>query len=127
MVIVSYAYDRHFADESPLGAVRRVLTAARWPRGLSRAQVDHWFPELAPEAELRIAHAAARIGDGEYLRRYMESLADPRKQAALVTLQVLARQYDLVLLSLRREVESSHLQAVRRILSSRPVENTLPS
>lgn len=127
MILIGYAYDRYPAREENPGQVRRVLTAARWPRGLSRALVDHWFPELAPAPELRLARFDHRIDEAVYLRLYGESLSEPRRQAALVMLQVLARQNDLLLLSLRRDFGASHLQVIKRLLNARPAEVALPS
>lgn len=117
MISLRYAFDR---SPLPPGEHRRVLTSARWPRGLPRGYVHHWYPSLAPEPALRMAHFTGTLDPQTYARLYAETLTAPERQATLAELRLLARDHDLVLLSLRRDVGASHLQVVRRYLLERP-------
>lgn len=117
MIALRYAFDR---SPLPSGDHRRVLTSARWPRGLPRGYVHHWYPVLAPEPALRMAHFSGTLDPQTYARLYAETLAAPERQATLAELRLLARDHDLLLLTLRRELGASHLQVIRRYLLERP-------
>lgn len=117
MIALRYAFDR---SPLPAGDHRRVLTSARWPRGLPRGYVHHWYPALAPEPALRMAHFAGTLDPAAYARMYSETLTTPERQAVLAELRLLARDHHLLLLSLRRDLGASHLQVIRRYLLERP-------
>lgn len=117
MISLRYIYDR---APLPAGEHRRVLTSARWPRGLPRGYVHHWFPSLAPEPALRMAHFSGTLDPQSYARMYAETLATAERQTPLAELRLLARDHDLLLLTLRRDLGASHLQVIRRYLLERP-------
>lgn len=59
---------------------QRVLVDRMWPRGVSkkRAQLDHWFKDVAPSTELRSwwDHDADQMD--EFADRYEQELSDDR-------------------------------------------------
>jgi uncharacterized protein YeaO (DUF488 family) len=95
---------------------RRVLVDRLWPRGIAKAAIAEWRPDLAPSHELRrwYAHVPARFAAFE--KRYRGELAD--HGAAIADLRDAARASPLTLLTATREVALSHLEVLRRIIMS---------
>ncbi len=54
----------------------RLLVMRIWPRGISKAAVDGWEPDLGPSRELLRAYRSGGIGWEEFARRYREEMAD---------------------------------------------------
>ncbi|WP_315816734.1 DUF488 domain-containing protein [Paraflavitalea speifideaquila] len=64
----------------------RILVDRLWPRGLTKekAQVDHWFKEIAPSTELRkwFDHDPAKWN--EFKKRYRQELKYNKEQVAML-------------------------------------------
>jgi uncharacterized protein YeaO (DUF488 family) len=96
---------------------RRLLVDRLWPRGIAKAAVAEWRPDLSPSNELRrwYGHVPARFA--EFAKRYQTELAD--KGEAIAALREAARRRPLTLLTATRELELSHLQVLRRLIIGR--------
>lgn len=55
-----YAF-RRFSEQERAASGLRVLIMRRWPRGISRQQVDLWIPSAAPVPEVLRAYRDGRI------------------------------------------------------------------
>jgi uncharacterized protein YeaO (DUF488 family) len=112
-VQIKRVYDEALATDG-----RRVLVDRLWPRGIAKAAVAEWRPEIAPSHELRrwYAHVPARFATFE--KRYRGELAD--HGAAIADLRDAARAGPLTLLTATREVALSHLEVLRRIIAAAP-------
>jgi uncharacterized protein YeaO (DUF488 family) len=96
---------------------RRLLVDRLWPRGIAKAAIEEWRPDLAPSNELRrwYGHDPARFAD--FARRYRAELADHGE--AIAALRAAARKRPLTLLTATRELDLSHLQVLRRLIVGR--------
>ena len=77
----------------------RVLVDRLWPRGLSKekAQVDHWFRDLAPSNELRRWYGHDPDKWNEFRKRYWAELdADPSVLEPLTRLMETERTVTLL-------------------------------
>lgn len=112
-VQIKRVYDEALATDG-----RRVLVDRLWPRGIAKAAIVEWRPDLAPSHELRrwYAHVPARFAAFE--KRYRGELAD--HGAAIADLRDAARAGPLTLLTATREVALSHLEVLRRIIGAAP-------
>lgn len=84
---------RIYDDADPSDGVR-VLVDRLWPRGVSktRAQLDHWLPQIAPSTQLRTwwDHDPPRFA--EFRRRYEQELDDEDHADAVATLLRILKQ-----------------------------------
>src|SRR5579875_2730170 len=55
-----YAF-RRFSEQERAASGLRVLIMRRWPRGISRQQIDLWIPSAAPVPEVLRAYREGRI------------------------------------------------------------------
>jgi uncharacterized protein YeaO (DUF488 family) len=96
---------------------RRLLVDRLWPRGIAKAAIEEWRPDLAPGNELRrwYGHDPARFAD--FARRYRAELAD--RSEAIAALRDAARKRPLTLLTATRELDLSHLQVLRQLIVGR--------
>src|SRR5262245_14386962 len=85
-------------DATASGDGQRVLIMRLWPRGVSKARVDHWLRELGPVVPLLRAFRAGRLDWPQYRRRYLAGLERPEAQAQLAEVRVLARRGRVTLL-----------------------------
>jgi uncharacterized protein YeaO (DUF488 family) len=97
---------------------QRILVDRLWPRGLSRgrAEVDHWFKEIAPSAELRrwFAHRPERWP--EFRRRYCAEL-DRNPDGVAELRQAIGRR-TATLLYAARDVEHNNARALQEYLQA---------
>jgi uncharacterized protein YeaO (DUF488 family) len=93
---------------------RRVLVDRLWPRGIAKAAIAEWRPDLAPSNELRrwYGHAPARFD--EFAKRYRTELAGAGE--AIAALRDAAGERPLTLLTATRELALSHLEVLRRLI-----------
>ncbi len=99
---------------------KRVLVDALWPRGVAKkdAQLDGWFREIAPGAELRrwFGHDPKRWC--QFRRRYRAQLAG--QQEALDRLRRLAQAGKLTLVYGARDERHNNALVLRNMLLGRP-------
>jgi uncharacterized protein YeaO (DUF488 family) len=108
---------RVYAPRDPADGTR-VLVMRLWPRGVARARVDLWMPELgAPREDLR-AWKAGRIGWPELRRRYLAWLRQPAPARDLAELAARARRERLTLLCACLEERRCHRSLLRRRLAA---------
>ncbi len=97
----------------------RILVDRLWPRGMSKAKLrlDAWPRQLAPSSTLRRWYAHDPRRWKEFRRRYVDEL----KQSgdALAQLRAMLRGRSATLLTATRELELSHAEVLRRMLSGR--------
>jgi uncharacterized protein YeaO (DUF488 family) len=93
---------------------RRVLVDRLWPRGIAKAAIAEWRPDLAPSNELRrwYGHVPARFD--EFAKRYRTELAGAGE--AIAALRDAAGERPLTLLTATRELALSHLEVLRRLI-----------
>lgn len=96
----------------------RVLVDGIWPRGLSKRDVDidHWYKEIAPSAELRRWFGHDPKLWAAFKQKYRKELKDDHKQERLEELAELARSGKLVLLYGARDTEHNQAVVLREIL-----------
>jgi uncharacterized protein YeaO (DUF488 family) len=99
----------------------RVLVDRVWPRGLSKdeAHIDEWLKDVAPSTELRRWYAHDPHRFKAFTRRYLAELDDPERAEALMTLQRLARERTLTLLSATKNLEISQAAVLADVLRRR--------
>ena len=93
----------------------RVLVDRLWPRGLTKAAVDHdeWDKTVAPSAELRrwYGHRPERFD--EFARRYVAELGVAPAADDVARLAALTRGRRLVLLTATRDLPTSGAAVLR--------------
>jgi uncharacterized protein YeaO (DUF488 family) len=96
----------------------RVLVDRVWPRGLSKAEahIDEWLKDVAPSTGLRKWYAHDTHRFKRFTRRYLAELEDPKRAEALATLQRLARERTLTLLSATKDLEISQAAVLADVL-----------
>lgn len=98
----------------------RVLVDRLWPRGLSKdkAEIDHWFKELAPSNELRhwFGHDAGKWD--EFKRRYRAELED-NEEAVAPLRKLLKTEKKITLLFGTREEKHNNAVALAEYLHKR--------
>jgi uncharacterized protein YeaO (DUF488 family) len=104
-------------DEALAADGRRVLVDRLWPRGIAKAAIGEWRPDLAPSHDLRrwYAHVPERFA--EFAKRYRAELAGSGE--AIAALREGARERPLTLLTATRELDLSHVEVLRRLIASR--------
>ena len=111
-------YDPPASDQG-----KRVLVDRVWPRGISRAALQHdlWLREVAPSTPLRkwFGHRADRWE--EFQRRYREELSSGPAGDALDELVGLARKEPVVLLFGARNPELNQATVLREMVEERLV------
>ncbi|MFF1568873.1 DUF488 family protein [Streptomyces sp. NPDC058293] len=89
----------------------RVLVDRAWPEGIRRegAPLDEWLRDVAPSPELQrwYGHDPRRFG--EFRRRYLIELGDPRHRQAAARLRDLAEHGSLTLLTATQDMGHSHV------------------
>jgi uncharacterized protein YeaO (DUF488 family) len=93
---------------------RRLLVDRLWPRGIAKAAIAEWRPDLAPNNELRrwYGHEPARFD--EFAKRYRTELA--KAGEAIAALRDAAHERPLTLLTATRDLALSHLEVLRRLI-----------
>jgi uncharacterized protein YeaO (DUF488 family) len=97
----------------------RVLVDRVWPRGLSKAEaphVDDWLKDVAPSTGLRKWYAHDPHRFKSFTRRYLAELEGFERAEALATLQRLARERTLTLLSATKDLEISQAAVLADVL-----------
>ncbi len=94
----------------------RVLVDKFWPRGLakSRAGVDEWLKQIAPDDSLRRDFHDGRIQWNEFRRRYLGQLA--RHRETLRPLALRAQRQPVTLLFASRNEAHNNAVVVRQYL-----------
>ena len=112
---------RVYDDPGRHGGEYRVLVDRLWPRGLRRdaADLDEWSRDAAPSTELRrwYAHEPSRFA--RFVRCYRAELDHLPSAVALATLEDVARNRPLVLLTATRDVEHSAAVVLREVILER--------
>ena len=112
---------RVYEDPGRAAGEYRVLVDRLWPRGLTKAAVDHdeWPKEVAPSAELRrwYGHRPERFE--EFARRYRRELDAPPAMDEVTRLAGVARTQRLVLLTATRDVPRSGAAGLQSVLEHR--------
>ena len=112
---------RVYEDPGRAAGDYRVLVDRLWPRGLTKAAVDHdeWPKEVAPSAGLRrwYGHLPERFEDFD--RRYREELDSPPAADEVDRLAGLACTHRLVLLTATRDVSHSGAAVLQSVLEHR--------
>jgi uncharacterized protein YeaO (DUF488 family) len=97
----------------------RVLVDRLWPRGFRKGdpRVGRWIPKVAPSTELRkwYSHQAARFD--EFAARYASELETEEGAVALAELRDALRRGPVTLVTAARELDSSHVAVLARLLS----------
>lgn len=112
---------RVYEDPGRAAGEYRALVDRLWPRGLTKAAVDHdeWPKEVAPSAELRrwYGHRPERFE--EFARRYRRELDAPPAMDEVTRLAGVARTQRLVLLTATRDVPRSGAAVLQSVLEHR--------
>lgn len=111
---------RIYVDPSP-GDGARVLVDRLWPRGVSkeRAALTEWLKQVAPTPELRTWYAHDPAKFDEFASRYENELSANEDQAAAYrSLQELAKQGALTLLTATKDPAISEAEVLRRLLTA---------
>jgi uncharacterized protein YeaO (DUF488 family) len=116
-VRVARVYDEPRPDDGV-----RVLVDRLWPRGLRKDadRFDEWVKDIAPSTDLRHWYAHQPELFDEFSARYRRELGDAEHRAALQRLTELAnanRSRTVTLLTATKEVEISHLEVLKQVLS----------
>ncbi|HLI56172.1 MAG TPA: DUF488 family protein [Actinomycetota bacterium] len=100
----------------------RVLIDGDWPSGLDReeADLDAWFPELVPSADLTDWLARFPVDFPRFVAYYRAQLGEPRRAARLHELQAMAEEYVLTLLTAAADLERSPAAALAAVLRVEP-------
>ncbi len=104
-------------DPAEPGDGYRVLVDRLWPRGVDKAAaaLDEWAREITPSDALRRWFHADRSRWPQFARRYRAELAT--HAAAIAALRARAARRPLTLLTAARDLEKSHVGALRRVLA----------
>ncbi len=91
----------------------RVLVDRLWPRGVSkdRAQIDHWFRDLAPSTELRKWYGHDHAKWDEFKRRYARELEDNAETLNELSDLVRAKPVTFVFSSKEERLNNAHALA----------------
>lgn len=102
-ILIKRIYDD--ADDSD---GQRVLVDRMWPRGVSkeRAQLDHWFKEIAPSPDLRTWWDHDPDSFDDFAHRYEQELSDEDHAEAVDELIDLIHDHDRVTLLYAAKDES---------------------
>lgn len=109
---------RVYEDPGRAGGEYRVLVDRLWPRGLTKAAVDHdeWAKEVAPTAELRRWYGHVPNRFPEFNRRYRAELGHHPAAEIVSSLEAVANRQPVVLLTATRDVERSGAAVLQRVL-----------
>lgn len=109
MADTQLAVVRVYEDPGRAAGDYRVLVDRLWPRGVTKAAVDHdeWARDLAPSSELRrwYGHQPERFD--EFARRYTDELAAASAESEVARLADMASRQRLVLLTATRDLPHS--------------------
>lgn len=102
-IVIKRIYDD--ADDSD---GQRVLVDRMWPRGVSkeRAQLDHWFKEIAPSPDLRTWWDHDPDSFDDFAHQYEQELSDEDHAEAVDELVDLIHDHDRVTLLYAAKDES---------------------
>lgn len=105
-------------DEDQAGGGTRVLVDRVWPRGISKddADLDHWFKDLAPSAELRKWFGHDPRLWAAFKQKYRKELRDGDKREQLEELAEIAGDGKLVLLYGAKDEEHNQAVVLREVL-----------
>ncbi len=113
-IAIKRAYDPPAAKDG-----LRILIDRLWPRGVSKAKLklDAWPRALSPSTALRkwYGHEPARFA--EFRRRYRAELAEHKEELAALRTWVNGRSTTLI--TATRELELSHAEVMRQMLSAK--------
>ncbi len=116
-VRVRRVYDEPNADDGT-----RVLVDRLWPRGMSktRAELDEWYPAVAPSKQLRTWYHHEPERFGEFSRRYLGELTQPAMADALADLRDLTKKGPLTLLTATKAADISEAAVLAALLTASP-------
>ena len=116
-VRVRRVYDEPNADDGT-----RVLVDRLWPRGMSktRAELDEWYPAVAPSKQLRTWYHHEPERFGEFSRRYLDELTQPAPADALAHLRDLTKKGPLTLLTATKTADISEAAVLAALLTTSP-------
>src|SRR5699024_10702829 len=108
-IVIKRIYDD--ADDSD---GQRVLVDRMWPRGVSkeRAQLDHWFKEIAPSPDLRTWWDHDPDSFDDFAHQYEQELSDEDHAEAVDELVDLIHDHDRVTLLYAANAESVNYERV---------------
>ena len=114
MISIKRAYENAGPDDG-----KRVLVDRLWPRGISKQklQLDGWYKDVAPTAELRNLFHHDPAGWGEFKERYFAELDD--KPEAWTPLLELARGGNVTFLYGAKDTEHNNAVALKDYLDSK--------
>lgn len=100
---------------------KRVLVDRLWPRGLSqkKAHLDDWCKQVAPSNDLRRWYGHDPEKFAEFARRYRAELQEPEPARALKTLQTMAKEGPLTLLTAAKRDDISEATVLQQVLSEK--------
>jgi uncharacterized protein YeaO (DUF488 family) len=104
-------------DPPTPGEGSRVLVMRLWPRGIRRAHVDRWLPDLGPSRPLLRAYRSGRVSWAAFRRQYLRELRAPGAQAALAELRALRRRGPVTLLCGCPDPARCHRTVLQRALA----------
>jgi len=109
---------RRIYDDPGDDSGHRVLVDRVWPRGISKeeADLDDWYKDLAPSAELRKWFGHDPKLWAAFKQKYRKELKDDGKRGQLEELAGMARSEGLVLLFGAKDTEHNQAVVLREIL-----------
>jgi uncharacterized protein YeaO (DUF488 family) len=112
---------RVYEESRPDDGVR-ILVDRMWPRGLRKdaVELDEWYKDVAPSAELRTWFGHDPEKFGEFTSRYRDELDTATGRATLDHLRNLPRGRPLTLLTATKDVEHSHATVLADLLRQSP-------
>lgn len=103
-------------DNVPFDNSIRILIDRLWPRGISKekADIDHWYKELAPSHDLRKWYDHDHAKWEEFQNRYAQELT--MNEARVIELLECVKGKEITLLFASRELEKNNAVAFRSYL-----------
>lgn len=110
---------RRIYDEPDSADGTRILVDRVWPRGMRKdaAELDEWCKQVAPSTELRKWYQHDEQLFDQFTQRYRGELTDEERAEAFEHLRSLALSGPVTLLTASKQVDISHAEVLRELLS----------
>jgi len=95
----------------------RILVMRRWPRGISKDQIDEWRKDLGPSSELLKQWNEGEIGFARFQERYLAEMQDKIKEVQELARR--ARTETITLLCHEESEDHCHRKMLKELIEQR--------
>ena len=106
----------YYNDKEPHDGTR-ILVMRRWPRGISKDQIDEWRKDLGPSMELLQQWNKGEIAFAEFRERYLAEMQDKAEEVQELARQ--ARTETITLLCHEKSEDHCHCKMLKELIEQR--------